>query len=509
MRMIAVLAIAVAVSATGCSQSKVGGDQWIIASPGDTLTVSDAAAVWSSLNPEERAFFTSSDDPAGAFVEALAGKAALERLVTDSGLLRDPELLAMTECWLRVESAMAARNLIAEEETASVNEADIEFWRRNQGVAVWFSADSACPVGPFAIAELPRALATTLDRLAPGEAASLEGFGVVRLDSLVRNPVQAVEQPDSLVALIIGGERERFGYLREYTRLIEEGGTGISQGFMNLSELPEDSVVIHSPLGRWTRSQIETEIAFLKTRFPQVEASAQWAGMMLENLVMQSHFRNVLESDHPQVADSIREASLAYLQGQAAETLLKQYLDSAVTVSREDLEEEYSLLPESPVSPERRIFSIAAAGIEELPELRLAVAAGGDIEGYPGVEGLAVQGSDPGVSRPLVRADMPGDAASVLFGTASDDTLTWFGPFEVSQGVFAAFRLREVLPSRPATIEEMEPQLVESARRRLEAGATEVYLNELQVRMQIIVNEDVIDRLPPDPGQWESSGDRT
>lgn len=504
MRIIALLAIAVVVFATGCSQPKVEGGQWIISSPGDTLTVSDAAAAWDSLDAEERAVFTASEDTAAAFIEALSGKLALERLVAESGLLQDPELLAMTECWLRVESAMAARNLIAEEETASVNEADIEFWRQNQGVAVWFSADTACPDGPFAIAELPRDLATTLNQLAPGESAPLEGFGVIRLDSLVRNPVQTVEQPDSMIALIIGGERERFGYLREYVRLVEEGETGISQGFNNLSELPEDSVVIRSPLGQWTRSRIETEIAFLNTRFPQVEASAQWSGMLLENLVMQSHFRNVLESDHPGVADSIREASLTYLQGQAAETLLKQFLDSTVTVTGEDLEVEYSLLPEPPVSPERRIFNLAAAGIDDLPELRRALADGTEITGYPGVDGLAEPGSDPGTSRPLMRADMPGDAASVLFGIAPDDTLAWYGPFEVSQGVFVAFRLREVLPSRPATIEEMEPQLAESARRRLEAGATEVFLEELKVRMQIIVNDDVLDRLPTDPGQWET-----
>lgn len=504
MRLIALMAATAAFASAGCSRTKVDGDQWIIASLRDTVTVSEAAAVWNSLNARERAVFTASEDPAGAFLDALSGKAAIEGYVEESGILEDPELTASAECWLRVESAMTARRLIAEEETALVSEADREFWRSHQGVAVWFSADSACPAGPFGIAELPRELGMTLDQLVPGESASLEGFGAVRLDSLVRNPVQSIEQPDSVVSMIIGGERERFRYLREFCRLTEEGRAGISNGFSNLSDLPEDSIVIFSPLGQWTRSQIETEIAFLKTRFPQVEASAQWSGMLLENLVMQSHFRSVLASSYPGVADSLREASLEYLHGQAAETLLRQYLDSAVTVTRADLEEEYWILPEPPVSAEMRVFHLAAAGIGELPGLRLAIAEGTEIEGFPGLEGLAVEGSDHRISRPLMRGDMQADVATVLFGIAADDTLTWFGPFEVSQGVFAAFRLREIIPSRPATIEELEPQLTESARRRLESGATRVFLDELQNRMQIIVNEDVLERLPPDPGQWET-----
>lgn len=504
MRMIALLAIAVTIATTGCSRSQVHGNQWIIASPNDTVTVSDAAGIWASLDEEERAFFTETDDPAGSFLGALSGKTAIARLVEESGMLEDPGLNATVACWLRVESAMAARLLAADDEIASVTENDMEFWRENQGVMVWFSSDTPCPEGPFAIAELPGELGTTLRQLTPGESAFLEGFGVVTLDSLLQTPAGNVEQRDSVVAMIIGNERERFLYLREYVRIIEEGETGINQGFTNLSDLPEDSVVVYSPLGQWTRSQIEVELAFMKTRFPQVEASAQWSGMMLENLVMQSHYRNVLVSDYPAVADSLREASLAFLQSQAAELLVRQYLDSAVTVTRADLEEEYSLLAEPPLRAELRVFHLASAGIVELPNLRRAIADRTGIDRFPGVPELAPPGGDPRISRPLMSAEIPGEVASVLFGSAPGDTLTWFGPFEINQGYFAAFRLREVVPSRPANIEEMEPELIESARRRLEADAIDVFLDEIRLELQIIVNTDVQEKLSPDPGQWDS-----
>lgn len=502
MRMIALLAAALAITATGCFRSQNDVNQWIVASPDDTLTVADAAGIWASLGEEERAVFTETDDPAGSFVDALSGKAAIEQLVEESGLLEDPDLNATASCWLRVESAMAARLLAVEEETASVTEGDIQFWRENQGVIVSFSSDTPIPEGSFAIAELPAELGATLRQIAPGESASLEGFGVVTLDSLLQLPVQTESLPDSVVAITIGKERERFLYLWEYARIIDGGETGISPGFANLSVLPEDSIVVYSPLGQWTRSQIEIELAFVNSRFPQLEASAQWSGMLLENLVMQSHYRNVLVSEHPEVADSLREASLEFLRSQAAEILVRQYLDSAVIVTRADLEEEYAMLAEPPMSAEMRVFYLASAGIAELPGLRRAMADNSSLDGFPGVTELASPGGDPRISRPLMIAEIPGTMASVLFGITEADTLTWFGPFEINQGYFAAFRLREVVPPRPATIEEMEPQLVESARRRLEAGAMDAFLEEIRQDYRIIVNDDVMDRLSNDPGQW-------
>jgi len=504
MRIITLLSFAFALAATGCSRSQPDGNQWIIASPLDTVTVSDAAAIWTSLDDEERSVFNGTDDPAEAFLDALSGKAAVESCVEESGLLEDPDLKAMAAIWLRVESAMAARGLIAEGEAASVTESDILYWRENQGLMVWFSADNPCPEGPFAIAELPGELRATLQQMAPGESASLAGFGVVTLDSLLQTPPQNVEQPDSVVAAMIAGERERFQYLLEYARIIEGGDTGISPGFASLSDLPEDSVVVFSPLGQWTRNQIEAELAFIHTRFPQVEASAQWSGMILENLIMQSHYRNVLVSDYPSVADSLLEESHAFLRSQAAELLVRQYLDSAVTVSRADIEEEYSLLAEPPLTAELRVFGMASAGIAELPGLRRSIADRTSIDGFPGVPELALPEGDPRVSRPMTSAEMPGDVAAVLFGISPADTITWFGPFEISQGVFAAFRLREVIPSRPATIEEIEDQLIGSARSRLEATAIDVLLDELRQRFHVEVNDDVVERLSPDPGQWAS-----
>lgn len=503
MRIVASMAGAIALMAAGC-RAPADGDPWIIASPCDTVTVSDAAGIWASLGAEERSVFTEAESPAEAFINALSGKKALELLVDESGMLQDPFLCAEAESWLRLESAIAARRLALQEETALVNENDIGFWRENQGLMVWFSSDAPCPEGPFAIAELPRELSSGLHQLAPGESSALDGYGVITLDSLLQTPARTENQPDSVLAALIGGGRERFLYLREYARFLDGGETWISAGFTDLSLLPEDSVVVFSPLGQWTRSQIEIELAFFQTKFSQVEASAQWSGMILENLVMQSHYRNLLASDHPAVADSIREASRKFLLSQAAEALVREYLQNEVTVTRADLEYEYSLLTDPPLTAETRVFQLASAGMEELPDLSNAVADSAGLYGYPGVAALACPGGDSRVSRPLMRAEIPGEIAWVLFEIARNDTLTWFGPFEISQGYFAAFRLREVIPARPATMLEIEPRLNESARRRLETEAMEVFLDGIRRRFQIVVNYEVMGKLSSDPGMWAS-----
>jgi hypothetical protein len=428
---------------------------------------------------------------------------ALECFVEETGVLQDPHLRAMAECWLRVECAAAARRFIIEEETASVDTNDIDFWRENSGVLVWFSSDTPTPEGPFSIAGLPRDLALALRQLAPGQSASVEGYGTVTLDSLFQAPGLTGNPPDSVAAGTIGGERERFHYLHAYALLLDGGETGIIPGYSDLSALPPDSVVVYSPLGRWNRRQIETEMAFLRTRFPFVEASAQWSGMMLENLVMQSHYRNVLVSDYPAVADSLREASLEFLESQAAESVVRQYLDSTVTVTRADIEEEYSLLAAPPISAETRVFHMASAGVEELPHLRRALGDLNGLEDFPGVPELAPQGGDQRVSRPLMSSEISGETASVLFGISGTDTASWFGPFEIAQGCYAAFRLREVIPPHPSTIEEMEAQLNQRARSRLEAEEMDSLFTGIRRRYQVLVNDEILKRLSPNPDQWD------
>lgn len=502
MKLLPALAVIPACMIMGCAQEEISGKSWFVASGRDTVTVAEAAEIWNGMGARDRAVMAESADPAAAFGEALAGKMALELTVADAGATGDPSLDWNTGSWLRTESASAARKLIADSEIAAVTDSDLEFYRRNEGVQVWFTTGIPGPSGPLPLGELPLALALALESLAPGESTSLDGYGAVTLDSSISLEFEPTQEPDSVIARIIGTGRERYGYLREYENLIRDPETRILEDFSLIPSLPPDSVVISSRAGVWTREQLEREVSFFQTRFPPVQANAQWRDMIVENLLMQSLYRGILESGYPGVADSMAVEAARFRTGLAAEKLVAGFLDSAVTVTGRNLEEEYLLLPEPVIMAQRRVFETARCGLDGLPALRLAASTGTGMETFPPLEALADGRPGTRCTRPLMRAELPGASAETLFELEPGDTLTWHGPFEVEPGVFAAFRLARDIPSRPADPEDIEDQLRESARVRLENRALETMLLELRERHGVEINRRALEELPPDPGLW-------
>jgi hypothetical protein len=496
------LAVIPACIALGCAPEEISGKSWFVASEGDTVTVAEAAEIWNAMGVRERAALAESADPAAAFGEALAGKMALELTIAETGAAGDPSLDWTTGSWLRTESATAARKLIADSEIAAVTDSDLEFYRRNEGVQVLFTTETPGPSGPLPLGELPMDLALALESMTPGESLYLDGYGTVTLDSSVSQELEPAQEPDSVVARIIGYGRERYGYLREYESLMRDPDTRVLEDFSLITALPPDSVVISSRAGVWTREQIEREVSFFQTRFPPVQANAQWRDMIVENLLMQSLYRKILENDYPGAADSMALEASGFRTGLAAEKLVADFLDSAVTVTDRDIEEEYLLLPEPVIMAQRRVFETARCGLDELPNLRLAASTGTGMESFAPVEGLADGPAGSRRTRPLMRAELPGASAESLFALEPLDTLSWQGPFEVEPGVFAAFRLVRDIPSRPAAAEDIEDQLRESARVRLGNRALEALLLELRERQGVEISGRALDALPPDPGLW-------
>jgi hypothetical protein len=491
--------------ASGCGSPAVDGDTWLVATENDTVTVREAGVLWEGLEESDRAFFARSDNPSREFVEALAGKAALEVLLDSSGILDDPDLTAFTSSWLRVESAIRARSLLAHEEMASVNDSDLDFFRAREGVMAWFTLEDTGPIGPLPLTELPRELASALNGLSPGQSVVLEEYGSVALDSLYDNMPHSrpSAEPDSTLIQIIGYGRERFHYLKTYYVLRSDPGTLVSQGLGDISSIPEDSVVVSSPLGEWTRGQLEQELRFFQTRVPYLSSGPEWIDMITENLFMQSHFKNLLQARYPAAADSVVQASLAFSRRRGAELLMREHVLRHVEVTREDLEREYSLLSEPVLTAERRVFATASSGIEDLDRFRSSLLEPGGPESFPPVPGLSASQDSPGVTVPLMRVGLPGNISSALFDIDADDTTTWMGPFEIEPGFFGAFRLLEVIPPRPATIDELEDRLRDAAQNRLEAEYTDGFLLEQRNRFGVKVNEQALRGLPASPELWK------
>ena len=369
----------------------------------------------------------------------------------------------------------------------------------------WFTLEETGPIGPLPLTELPRELASSLNGLSPGQSVVLPEYGSVVLDSLFDNMPHSrpSSEPDSTLVQIIGYGRERFHYLKTYYALRSDPETLVNSDVASFPSIPEDSVVVSSPLGEWTRGQLEQELRFFQTRVPHMSVSPEWIDMIVENLFMQSHFKNLLQTRYPSAADSILQASLAFSRRRGAEMLIREHVLRHIEVTREDLEHEYSLLPEPVLTAERRVFATAASGIEDLDRFRNSLLEPGGPESFPPVAGLSASQESPGVTVPLMRAGLPGNISSVLFEIDADDTTTWLGPFEIEPGFFGAFRLLEVIPPRPATVDELEDRLRDAAQIRLEAEYTDGFLLEQRRRFGVKVNEQALRGLPASPELWK------
>lgn len=493
--------------ASACSRT-VGGE-WLLAAGDDTVSVSDVALMWSALPEHEREMFSETGAPAMEFLEALAGKAALDSLINSSTILEDPLVESFTRSWLRTESAIASRQLRVQLETAGVDSFDIGFYRENEGLLVWFTPEGEGQVGPVPITDAPRELARHLGGLEPGQSLQLPGFGVVRLDSLHHNMPHSgpSAEPDSVIAAYIGYGRERYQYLRAFHTIRNDPMTVVSP--LIRGEAPgeprPDQIVLSFSLGEWSFEEWERELAFFRHRVPFIDSSPRWVDMAVENLIMQSFHQNLLLMNDPVAAESLMREAEAQRRLIAAEILVQRRLEEAVTVTEADIQEQYLMLPEPVYHPERRVFHMASSSLEGLPGFRQAIASG-ELDGmrseFPGVPGLAQDPDHPFITRPLARAEIPGGISVELYGIQGEDTLTWYGPYDIGSDRFAAFRLREVFPSIPATEEDLRDRLAESARFRLEALEMRNWLGELRERFGIRINTDLLRELSEDPGHW-------
>ena len=64
------------------------------------------------------------------------------------------------------------------------------------------------------------------------------------------------------------------------------------------------------------------------------------------------------------------------------------------------------------------------------------------------------------------------------------------------------FRLIEVIPERNAEFDEVEEELRAMTVSSLEEQITVDILHSLEEKYGITINEDILEKLPPDPGLW-------
>jgi hypothetical protein len=512
----------------GCSGTKVDSTTWLIAIGEDTLTVGDVGETWNSMNDNQRELFRSRDNTIGEYIVTRGRKALLEKELEAAGYMDDDYLLAYSSAWMNQKCGEAARRYLFEIEVENVGEDEIDFFVSHLGRTVLFTvnpgSDTEEVSGPIHLPELPVEMVGLLDTLAMGESGiTLSGIEV-RLDSAVTADSSLISQVLADTAAVRSDAansiaNRRFQAIEDSLKLtlqtdynINVDSTALQQlklFYAEETESPSDeTVIVESDIISLTALDMKNEISYYQNRYSVDPADANWISVFIEFLLYNNYCRGILENECPETIDSLYAESERNLLDMASEVFYDDRIHSTVNVTREDMENLFESLEEPLTIPEKRVLQAIHMHRDSLAVYRNMTP--DEKEQYrlhlPGFESFAADSAHPQITRPLFLNDVPGFHGDEVFLIDPTDTTTWLGPLELYGGTqLCMFRLIEVVPERNATFDEVEDDLQIMTRNKLEEQATVDVIRELEEKYGMVINEDILDKLPEDPGRWTAS----
>lgn len=521
-RILIVTTVAVAIVFSGCGDTSSGASQMLAMIGNDTLSVSDLAKAWSELETEQREVFMSGSSPSRDFVETFLRKELLLRELDVLGYMDDTSLSAFGESWFRIENAILTARLLQAENEAGVTPEDLAGYRANPWRDVWFTVRPGSPeevsYTDVDMRALPLDLYRHLDSLSPGNSGTNISGTVVRLDSIAPpRPIQdadAAENADSIDTWRIANQRVRLFMIEAQTSAKREYSVSIDSAALerfalntvSIDNIKSESIIIRSGFRNWTAAELRYEVDFLNTMMPTQSNSFDWLCFLIDGIILHSRLLEYAEEHYPGSLDSLRIERDAWLENLALDRMYKALISDRVEVGEADIEEQYALLEEPFILEERRVLETAVIPSAALAEYeRRAIE--GDIEemiaGLQPLQRLSDDNSNPRISRPLRLVEVPAELGSVVFQLTLSDTISWKGPYPIDEvDGYILFRLAGIVPAREAGMDEIIFDLEVMARRRIEERATEDWLLELEEQYDVVVNEEVLNSLPKDPGEW-------
>ncbi|MEN8208378.1 MAG: hypothetical protein ABFR50_03915 [Candidatus Fermentibacteria bacterium] len=510
---------------TGCGGSSIDSSTWLIVVGEDTISVGDVGETWNQLEESQRELFNSKDNTIGEFIVTYGRKALLQLELADAGYMDDHLLILSSRAWLNTQLSEAARKLLYDRELETITDDEIDFFLSYLGRHVLYTinpgTDSEETMGPVHIPLLPADLITFLDSLSFGEIGTMESGLEIRLDSIVTADSSLIIQALADTAMVRSNAASAIA-----TRRYQEMEDSLKQSFdtdHNLSvdstvieelrlyygeeaEFPAaDAVVFSSDLGSVTAEEIRSEISFYQNRQMINPADAAWMNGFIDLLLFNFYSLDLLESEDPEFVNTLRIESDKYLMDIASEEFYTDRIQSTVTVTAEYMEDLFENMEEPFTVSEKRVLQAismhqdSASRYRDLPqaeqtEFRLRM---------PGFANLAADPAFPQITRPLTVSQVPGFHGEEVFLLDPADTITWMGPLDLYDGdLKCMFRLIDVIPERNSTFEEVEDQLYIMARNRLEEQATVDVIRELEEKYDLLINEEILEQLPEDPGSW-------
>ncbi len=517
-----ILVLAAALAALGCGGPE-GPKNWVAVVGRDTITIEDVTRQWNRIRDREQTRFLETPAPDSAFVQALVHKELIQAAARDAGYLELPEFVALERAWSRIEKAIAAREEINRVHLSEVAQDEIESYRQRMGQIYWLKMhpDRGGRQISMHVLDLPYERVMLLDGMEPGESSVDEMGNPFRLDSLtVVDPQSSPEidptmYTDSTLARMIG-----IGRAREYTReLIGQALDTMdvsvdSVGLYRMSaylagDLPDppSDVLVESDLGSWDGKEMHAEIQMARSRFPLDPKNPGHLLFLVENIFTQSVLSRHLEMTRPGMADSIESEAESFLLGAAAESM---YVDSVQALSvptRDDLLRTWETGGDTIYVEERRSLELLALPEEGHVQRFLDARDAGRLEDVaarlPFLEELSSDNPPSRFTRPLRSGDLPRQVAGRAFALSPEDTVQWYGPIGVPErGWTAFFRLREVLPSAHHDFETTIPEVRSVTQRRMEEERISEFLESLQTRYSVEINQGLLGELASDPSDW-------
>ncbi len=521
----ALITLTILLLAAGCGGSSVDRTTWLIVIGEDTISVGETGEAWNQLGDSQREQFNSKDNTIGEYIVTYGRKVLLQLELANSGYMDDNLLRLSSRAWLNAKLSETARKLLYERELETISDDEIDFFLGYLGRHVLYTVnpgtDSEETLGPVHIPLLPPDLIRLFDTLSFGEVGIMESGMEIRLDSIATADSSLIIQALSDTAMVRSNAASAIA-----TRRYQEMEDSLKQSFHTDYNLSVDStaleqlvlyysgeadfpngetVIFSSDLGSITAEEMRGEISYNQSHQMLSPANTVWMHGFVDLLLFDFYSLDLLESESPELVDTLREESEKYLLDIASEEFYTDRIQSTVTVTTEYMENLFENLEEPFTIPEKRILQAismpedSAIVYRNLPQedqneflLRMS-----------GFVNLAADPVYPQITKPLTVNQVPGFHGDDVFLIDPSDTTTWIGPLALYDGgLKCMFRLIEVIPQRNATFAEVEDQLFLMARNRLEEQATVTVIRELEEKYGLLINEDILEQLPEDPGSW-------
>lgn len=525
MNRISPLALFVACSlVSGCGHGVLDGRTWLACHDGDTLFLEDAVRTWQGFTTDQQGYYLEVDSAGVEFVRATALRGILEEAAADAGYLDNPMIVAFGRSWLRNEASKAFTALMCSRIETHIDPSDVGFCVDHYDDNAWITAstDATGPIrlGKFGLPGLPHEFAILLDSLEVGDSA-VEYEGVsFRLDSIARIDSTATELvlradglPDSTSWWVIAQSRIRFWSLTSRIRIISDCAVTVDTSavdrltafYAGIADLAADTL-IRSSLGNWTSVDLAREVEFFRTvvGVPLSPDQRLWILAVVDNVLIQSYSSSLLAEAQPSLQDSLETEAHGFVLGLAVDSLRRDSVLAGVEIAEDDLQYELDQLDPPAVIPELRILRAVLMPPDAASLYESAVEDGSArlfISALPVIPAFA-ESETSRITRPLRESELPPGHGEPVFAAAPGDS-SWIGPLFLDDVRGSAFyKVVEVFPERPATVDDLRPQLASTARARHEMEATDRWLRKLSDEHGLRLNLEALDSLPENPGEW-------